>query len=57
MNNITFGNEKGGYYETVGGGKMKMKRLLKCFSFERNIKLKARELVRVGTDAMESTLT
>ena len=20
MNNITFGNEKGGYYETVGGG-------------------------------------
>ncbi len=20
MNNITFGNDKGGYYETVGGG-------------------------------------
>ena len=25
MNNITFGNEKGGYYETVGGGAGKLR--------------------------------
>jgi hypothetical protein len=52
MNNITFGNENGGYYETVGGGAGK---LILRVKFKNNLEFKTKTyipkaLVRTGTE-------